>query len=319
MELVPIIYHPFFAHHLTGIGHPECPQRCEVIVNALSKQGLLTKENMFTPLLASLDEVLLCHDKSYVEIVQNNVAIAKRSQAINGEYTLSTGDVQICPDSLDVALFACGAALKAVEIVMEGFFKTAFCPIRPPGHHATTNQGMGFCIFNNVAIAARYAMKKYGLKRILIADWDLHHGNGTQEIFFSDSRVFYFSTHQSGIYPGTGFADERGYGNILNCPIAGGTGSRLNVLKAFQKQLIPAMHKFHPELVFISAGFDAHVDDPLGNLDLTTDDFRELTEILQGIALQHCEGRLISLLEGGYNLNALAECAVAHVKALSRG
>jgi len=316
MKHVPIVYHPDFALHLTGYGHPESPLRCQAIVDALSKQGLLTEKNLIVPERASLDEVALCHSRSYIDIVQNEIAAAKLLKAANGEYTLSTGDVQICPDSLDAALSACGAAIKAVDLIVEGTSNTAFCPVRPPGHHAESNRGMGFCIFNNAAIAARYAIQKYGLKRILIADWDLHHGNGTQEIFYNDPRVFYFSTHQSGIYPGTGQSDEIGCGNIMNCPIAGGRGSRLKVLKAFQEKLVPAMSSFQPEFIIISAGFDAHADDPLGNLDLTSDDFKELTQILRGIARQYSTGRLMSLLEGGYNLHALAECSVAHVKAL---
>jgi acetoin utilization deacetylase AcuC-like enzyme len=289
-----------------------------VIVEALSREGLLTEENTISPLPCSLEMLALCHVNSYIETVQNEIADLKKIPAAQGECSLSTGDVQICSDSLDVALLACGAALKAVDIVMEGYSNAVFCPVRPPGHHATSNQGMGFCIFNNAAIAARYAIQKYGLKRVLIADWDVHHGNGTQEIFFHDPAVFYFSTHQAGIYPGTGHLDEIGYGNIMNCPIEGGRGSRLAVLKAFHEKLVPAMQKFHPELVIISAGFDAHVDDPLGGMDLTTDDFAELTSILKDISRQYSKGRVISLLEGGYNLNALAQCAVAHVKVLEK-
>lgn len=317
VKKIPIIYHPNFLLHLTGPRHPEAPARCESIVDALKRQGLLENENLFLPLPASLEQIALCHKKSYTDLLMREISLVKEMQAITGEYTLSCGDVQICPESMDVALLACGAVLKAVELVMEGAQNRAFVIVRPPGHHATSSSGMGFCLFNNVAVAARFALQKYPLKRILIVDWDVHHGNGTQDIFYNDAQVFYFSTHQSGIYPGTGSEEEKGCGNILNCPIAGGPGSRQLVLKAFHEKLTGAMKSFQPELIFISAGFDGHYADPLGGFDLTADDFYELTEVVCQIANQYSGGRIVSVLEGGYNLNALAESAVSHVKALS--
>ncbi len=316
MQKIPIIYHPHFVKHLTGFGHPESPQRILAIADALAKNGLMDKNNTIIPQPAPLEVVSLCHENTYIALVQNEIAATKRLQLLQGECTLSTGDVQVCPHSLEAALLACGAAAKAVDLVMEGQYNTAFCLVRPPGHHATSKQGMGFCIFNNVAIAARYAIQKYGIKRVLIADWDVHHGNGTQEIFYHDPRVFYFSTHQANIYPGTGLVKEIGAGNIMNCPIEGGLGSRLKVLKAFKEKLIPAMQNFKPELIFISAGFDGHKDDPLGGFDLTDEDFRELTSIMQGVAKLYSHNKIISVLEGGYNLEALARCTVAHVKQL---
>jgi acetoin utilization deacetylase AcuC-like enzyme len=318
MQKVTIIHHSDCLKHLTGIGHPECPARYSVIIESLKRHRLLSDENSITPLPAPIDALLLCHSQEYLDTLAKDIAIASEIGALNGEYTLSTGDVQICPDSYGAALLAAGAVIKAVDTVMQGESACAFVPVRPPGHHATPDKGMGFCIFNNVAIGARYAIKKYGLKRILIVDWDVHHGNGTQDIFFNDPRVFYFSTHQQGIYPGTGSVEDKGCGNILNCPIPGGKGARLAVLAAFRQQLTKAMESFRPELIFISAGFDAHIADPLGGFDLVTEDFAELTCIMQTMAKQYASGRLISVLEGGYHLGALAESVVEHVKCLGK-
>jgi acetoin utilization deacetylase AcuC-like enzyme len=230
---------------------------------------------------------------------------------------LSTGDVVISTDSYLTALLAAGACITGVDEVFQQKAAHAFCLVRPPGHHACSSQGMGFCLFNNVAIACRYAMKKYGIARALIVDWDVHHGNGTQEIFDQDPSVFYFSTHQKGIYPATGAEEDTGINDTkMNCPIMAGSRARLDVLGAFQDKLLPAMHKFRPECVFISAGFDAHVQDPLGGLNLIEDDFAALTEIVSQIASAYAKNRIISVLEGGYHLNALASSVLAHIKAL---
>lgn len=316
MKNVSIIHHQAFLEHLTGRGHPESPARYQAVIDALKSHQLLTVENDITPQPASTKSILLCHSPQYLEVLTRDIAKTSNEDGIKGEFTLSTGDVQICPNSLNAALLAVGAVLKACDVVMQGESATAFCPIRPPGHHATSDKGMGFCIFNNVAIGARYAINMYGIRRVLIVDWDVHHGNGTQEIFYDDPQVFYFSTHQSGNYPGTGHADEIGCGNIFNCPIPGGYGSRLAVLSAFRRKLTEAMEKFKPQLIFISAGFDGHFADPLGGFDLNSDDFGELTRIMRTIAKKYASDRLISVLEGGYDLNALAESAVMHVKNL---
>ena len=306
--------------HLTGTGHPESPMRLSAILQALKASYLLTSETSLEPREASRKELLLCHTADYIDIVKENIRQTSLYGMTEGSFTLSTGDVQISPGSWEAALLAVGSVLEGIDAIMTGKAKNVFSAVRPPGHHACSNQGMGFCIFNNVAIGARYVQQKYGLKKVLIADWDVHHGNGTQEIFDEDPTVFYFSTHQEGIYPGTGLASEIGKGAAagtkLNFPIAPGTQSREKVLKAFQESLVRAMEIFRPEFVFISAGFDSHYADPLGAFNLTEQDFTELTYLLKEIADHYANGRLLSALEGGYNLGALAQCAVEHVKSL---
>ena len=206
-----------------------------------------------------------------------------------------------------------------MDAVVDRKAANAFCAVRPPGHHATPDRGMGFCLFNNVAIAARYAQKKYGIARVAIVDWDVHHGNGTQDIFYSDGSVFYFSTHQSPWYPGTGAANEtgegKGKGATLNCPFPAGSGTK-EILGAFQGKLIPAMRDFKPELVLLSAGFDSRLGDPLGQFTLSDADFADLTTLMLDVAHQYAGGRLVSVLEGGYSLTGLASASAAHVEAL---
>ncbi len=297
-----IIADPLFRDHITPMGHPESPQRYDVIVNAL--KGYTVQ----SPRDATKEDLLRCHSGSYIDLVKREVE--------EGNTTLSTGDVEISPKSYHVALRAAGAVLTAVDLVMSGKTKRVFCVVRPPGHHACSEQGMGFCLFNNIAIGATYAQEKYKIKRVLIVDWDVHHGNGTQEIFHADPSVFYFSTHQFPLYPGTGAADEKGAGTILNVPILVSETAREEVLRAYQETLRLEMEKFRPELVMISAGFDAHKDDPLGGLKLTTEDFVTLTQAVKEVADTYAQGRIISVLEGGYNLKAIAEAAKAHVDAL---
>jgi acetoin utilization deacetylase AcuC-like enzyme len=318
LEKTALIAEPFCLKHLTGYGHPESPLRYQAIDALLSSQGF---KNRVLPRQAKKEELLLCHTESYLETVEKDIQQCIQLKIIDGSYCLSTGDVQICPDSLQAALFSAGAALTGIDLVMEKKAKNAFSYLRPPGHHACSDKGMGFCLFNNAGIAARYAQKKYNLGRILIVDWDVHHGNGTQEIFDADPSVFYFSTHQKGLYPGTGSVEERGIGPAegtkLNFPLRPGPSSRLEVLAAFQGSLVAAMQNFQPEFVIISAGFDAHYLDPLGGFNLTEADFAELTSIVMQIADQYANGRIVSLLEGGYHFQGLALSALAHVKALS--
>ncbi len=209
--------------------------------------------------------------------------------------------------------------MAAVEAVVKGEAQTAFCLVRPPGHHATRDKGMGFCVLNNIALAAQYARRRLGIERVLIVDWDVHHGNGTQDIFYGDGGVFVFNTHQSPLYPGTGAARETGEGagkgTTLNCPFPAGSG-RAEILGAFETKLVPAMEIFRPELVLISAGFDSRGGDPLGGFKLTDQDFADLTRLVRSMADQTAEGRVVSLLEGGYDLSGLASAAAAHVRAM---
>lgn len=303
--------------HNTGPWHPEQPARTLVIEKTLTEAGLKTPLNTLKPRLALEDEVLLCHSRPYFELVRNEVNTLKNSPIVT---MLSTGDVPISSNSFDIALLATGGVLVAVDKIMNSPNSSVFCITRPPGHHACATRGMGFCLFNNVAIGARYAQQRYGLQRILIVDWDVHHGNGTQEIFYADPSVFYFSTHERDLYPGTGTESEVGEGPgkgfTLNCPIFPGAKSRLEVLQSFEVLLQEKMQIFQPELIFISAGFDAHEADPLGHFNLTDRDFFDLTKSVQKIAKKYSSGRIVSILEGGYNLTALASSVLEHAKGL---
>ncbi len=313
---------PISLRHLTGWGHPESPSRYASICFALESAGLKTPQNTLIPRAASLEELSLCHTPEYISVVEDDFRKLNALGITDGSYTLSTGDVQISPGSWEAALKAVGAVLESADAIFSGKVKHVFNVVRPPGHHACRSQGMGFCIFNNIAIGARYAQQKYSIQRVLIVDWDVHHGNGTQDIFDDDPSVFYFSTQQKGIYPGTGKVEDKGigkaYGTKLNIPIDVSARSRLDVLEAFGAPLQEAMKTFKPELVMISAGFDAHRDDPLGGLNLTENDFADLTRLMVQIANQYGEGRIISVLEGGYDLEAIAASAVAHVKGLNQ-
>lgn len=307
-----VVYDQVYQRHLTGPGHPERPARCEVIINALSEKALEGQLLRLKPHPARKEDMLACHKAEYLATVKRDIAAGNRR--------LSTGDTAVSEHSLDAALHAAGGVLTAVDAVMESRIKNAFCVVRPPGHHATAGRGMGFCIFNNVAIAARYSQRRHKLGKVLIADWDVHHGNGTQDIFYEDGTVFYFSTHQSPWYPGTGAEDETGKGKgkgcTLNCPLAAGAG-RKEIVGAFRERLVPAADQFRPDLVLVSAGFDSRAGDPLGRFMLADGDFAELTTIMLAIAREHAQSRVVSVLEGGYDLAGLASAAAAHVKALN--
>ena len=298
--------------HDTGPRHPERPERFDAVVNALESAGLIEGLTKIPPRLATDDELALCHTRGYVDLARRDITA--------GASHLSTGDTTIGPGSLKVALNAAGSVLQAVDAVMAGEVANAFCVLRPPGHHATPDRGMGFCIFNNVAVAARYAQQRHGVERVLIADWDVHHGNGTQDIFYEDPSVFFFSTHQSPWYPGTGRINEMGAGagrgTTVNCPFPSGAG-RDEILGAFRTKLLPAACRFRPDIVFISAGFDSRFGDPLGEFTLDDGDFRDLTSMIMKVAEGSAGRRLISVLEGGYNLDGLGSAAAAHVHALS--
>ena len=306
-----LVFSPVYAEHLTGADHPERPDRVTAIIDRLARDGLLDRAVTIEPRPAGDAELLRCHAADYLQVVAADVAA--------GRSRLSTGDTPLSARSLEVARLAAGGVLAAVDAVFAGRVRNAFAVVRPPGHHATPDRGMGFCLFDNVALAARHAQAVHGARRVLIADWDVHHGNGTQDIFYADGTVLFFDTHQHPLYPGTGLGSERGRGRgeglILNHPFPAGAG-REQVVTAFRERLVPAAEAFAPDLVLVSAGFDSRIDDPLGGFRLTDDDFAALTTIMMEIAARHCGGRLVSTLEGGYNLAGLASAAAAHVRAL---
>ncbi|OGV73115.1 MAG: histone deacetylase [Lentisphaerae bacterium RIFOXYB12_FULL_65_16] len=307
-----LVYDPVYKEHVPGFGHPECPDRLEAVRQGIDDAVPKEKLVAVTPRDATDAELAICHTDEYVARVKHDIT--------GGCGTLSTGDTDICPRSLAAAVRAAGGAMAAVDAVFAGTVRNAFCAVRPPGHHATPDRGMGFCIFNNVAIAARHAQKTHGVERVLIVDWDVHHGNGTQDIFYDDPSVFYFSTHQWPAYPMTGLPNERGVGKgegfTLNCPVPAGAG-RKEILGAFQEALLPAMRSFKPEFVLISAGFDAREADLVGNLRLKDQDFADLTDIMLQIAADSAKDRIVSVLEGGYWLPGLATATGAHVRRLA--
>jgi len=300
-----------FRDHLYGRDHPECPARYSVIMGALADSDITPKLTRIPARDAGGDELALCHTADYLRVAQHDV--------VSGRPYLSTGDTDITPNSWDVAVRAVGGVLNAVDAVCRGDLDNAFCAVRPPGHHANAARGMGFCLFNNVAIAARHAQRRHGVERVMIVDWDVHHGNGTQDIFYEDPSVFFFSSHQWPLYPGTGRADETGEGpgegSTMNFPFPAGAG-RKEILGALEASLIPAAADFRPQLLLISAGFDSRIGDPLGRFTLTDRDFADLTRAIMGIADQYAEGRVVSLLEGGYNLDGIGPAAASHVSTL---
>lgn len=306
---IGVHYDAIYEEHDTGPHHPESAHRYKVLREALSKLP-----ELFVRLArrtATVDEILLAHDKAYHDLVVREVnALADQ---------LSTGDTVVCKDSYDVVREATGALLSAADSIMKGALDSAFCAVRPPGHHALAARGMGFCIFNHIAITARYLQKKHGLEKVAIIDWDIHHGNGTEAIFIDDPSVLYISTHQDGIYPGTGHPDVRGKGKArgtnLNLPLPRASDGKL-ALKVWDRHITAAIDKFEPDFLLISAGFDARKDDPIGGLNWDDDTFAEMTRRCVMHATKHCKGRILSMLEGGYNPEGLALASVAHVKAL---
>ena len=306
-----VFHHPLCLKHLAGRRHPERPERLEAVLQALRTAAFCDRIGFPATRPAAEEDILLAHSRDYLWRVKREVA--------EGRDQLSTGDTALSPDSLAAALAAAGAVVAAVDAVLGGGARNAFCAVRPPGHHASADRGMGFCVFNNIAIGARHALRRRDLRRVLIADWDVHHGNGTQDLFYSDGSVLFFDTHQAPWYPGTGSESEIGEGKakglIINRPFPAGAGRR-EVLGAFREVLVPAAERFRPELVMISCGFDSRIGDPLGQFKLTDQDFADLTEVVLEIAGRHAGGRLVSVLEGGYALEGLAAAVTAHVERL---
>lgn len=302
-----VFTHPACLAHDTGLGHPECADRLRAVLRSLEQEDFTYLDRREAP-RASLEQIARVHGSGFVTALLEHIPE-------NGLRHLD-GDTVVSPDSGEAALRAAGAVCAAVDAVIEGSLRTAFCAVRPPGHHAEPDQAMGFCLFNNVAVGALQARSVHGLGRIAVVDFDVHHGNGTQAVFGADPQLFYASTHQWPLYPGTGSFKERGaHGNVLNLPLSPGAGS-IEFRTVMQQQLLPALDAFAPELVLISAGFDAHADDPLANLNLIDADYAWATEKLCQVANRHAKGRVVSTLEGGYNLDALARSAALHVKAL---
>ncbi len=306
-----LVYSEQYLNHVTPPGHPESPRRAEVVMKGLEDAGLTERLEKLQPRAATQAEITRCHTPQYFEIAKSDVQ--------RGLSDLSTGDTNICDRSFDIALLAAGGIIAAVDAVVEDKVKNAFCVVRPPGHHATPVKGMGFCLFNNIAIGARHAQAQHKIGKVLIADWDVHHGNGTQDIFYQDGSVLFFDTHQSPWYPGTGDASEtgsgRGLGCIMNNPFPAGAG-RAEIFGVFEKRLIDAANKFKPELVMLSAGFDSRAGDPLGHFLLEDQDFIDLTKIILHIAEEYAGGRLVAVLEGGYNLRGLMKAATATVRTM---
>lgn len=298
--------HPACLDHDPGAGHAESPARLRAVLRALDDPRFAGCERSEAP-RASRGQLLRVHAATHLDHVFSRAPVAGNIQL--------DPDTLMSPGSLEAALRAAGAACAAVDAVCTGDALRAFCAVRPPGHHATRDAVMGFCLFNNVAVAAAHALAAHGLQRVAVIDFDVHHGNGTQDIFWHDPRVLYASSHQMPLYPGTGAASECGDGNIANAPLPPGAGSA-EFRAAWGALLLPAIDRFQPQLVLISAGFDAHASDPLAQLRLATDDYTWITRRLVELADRHAGGAIVSALEGGYDLVALAECTSAHVAAL---
>lgn len=310
-----IYTHPACLQHDTGAGHPESPARLRAVLEALDDCRFADIARSEAP-RASNKQLLRVHDVQYLaRIFGEAPGIEAREIVSPSDILRLDPDTVMSPGSLQAALRAAGAVCKAIDDIMDGMTRRAFCAVRPPGHHATRDTAMGFCIFNNVAVAATHALEQHGLERVAIIDFDVHHGNGTQDIFWNEPRVEYLSSHQMPLYPGTGSRNERGVGNIVNAPLPPGADSH-EFRAAWDEILLPALDAHRPQLLLISAGFDAHRNDPLAQLQLDTGDYAWITQRLCALADTHAQGRVVSVLEGGYDLMALRECTAAHVSSM---
>ena len=305
-----LISHPACLNHLTPPGHPERPDRLRAIEQALETEKFQALAREQAP-MAQLETVALVHPMDYAELIRD---ASPREGMVRID-----ADTAMSPGSFEAALRCVGGAVLAIDEVMTKKADNAFVATRPPGHHAETTRAMGFCLFNNAAIAARHAQKKHGIERVAIVDFDVHHGNGSQDIFWADKSVMYCSTHEMPLYPGTGSTGERGeHGTIVNAPLSAGNGGK-EFREAMETAILPRLRGFKPELLIISAGFDAHARDPLANLNLVEADYTWVTRTLMDVADESADGRIVSLLEGGYDLEGLSRSVAAHVTALMHG
>ncbi len=313
MKRVAYVYHPDYLLHSPPFEHPESPERLLAIDDHLRSSGLLERMLRITPDYADDEDVLRVHDKAYLHQVE--------TACRRGDLTLDAGDTYLNRHSYVTALLSAGGAIAGSGAVASGEADRAFCAIRPPGHHAGRGEGMGFCLINNIAVAARHLQHRHGVGKVLIVDWDVHHGNGTQNIFYDDPSVFFFSIHEhpTFLYPGTGRRWEigtgQGEGTTLNTPMAPGAGDD-EYRATFEQLLLPAVERFRPEIVLVSAGFDAHRDDPLADIQLTDEGFRFMTRTVVELAEQYCGGKVVSLLEGGYEIASLTSCIEIHIREL---
>lgn len=304
--MLQLYTHAVCLQHDPGPGHAESPARLRAVLKALDQDRFAVIDRVEAP-RATREQLLRVHTADHIDRI---LSITPDDETVRLDE-----DTFMSPASAEAGLRAAGALVAAVDAVMKGSANRAFCAVRPPGHHATSDTAMGFCLFNNVAVAAAHAMAAHGLKRVAIADFDVHHGNGTQDIFQREPRVLFLSSHQSPLYPGTGSVEEKGVGNVINAPLSPGDGS-YEFRELWDGILLPRLHAFKPQLLLISAGFDAHRNDPLADIRLQTEDYAWITERLVDVARTHADGRVVSTLEGGYDLTALAASASAHVAAL---
>lgn len=311
MEKLTVYSHTDCLSKDNGLNHPERKERLETILSSIKEIDEPLIEIKEAP-LADFDDINLVHPQYFLDDLFSMIP----DLGLVGVEKEPYADTLLCVNSKDAILRSCGAGIAAANDLIDGTNKRLFCAVRPPGHHAETTRANGFCFVNNVAVTARYLQTRFNLKKIAIIDFDVHHGNGTQEIFYSDDSVFYGSIHEHPLFPGTGLENETGVGNIFNAPISAGTNSE-DFLEIFSNKILKNVDKFKPEIILISAGFDAHKRDPLASINLESEDYYSLTKSIVEIANRHCNGRVISFLEGGYDLLALSECIKAHLKGLS--
>ena len=317
-----LIYDPIFLEHLTPPKHPDRPQRLEMAIKVLEALDWLQRDGLvqIPPREATEDELAAVHDRAYIrQIKEVAEEVAREAQQGGRKTRFFATDTYISAQSYAAAIKAAGAPLTAIDAIMSGEVDNAYCLVRPPGHHALPDEAMGFCLFNNVAVAAQYALERHGLERVMIIDYDVHHGNGIQDIFYTDPRVLYFSVHQAPFYPGTGHSDERGegagLGTTINVPLPATVGYEVYE-PVFRQVMAHAADRFDPQLILVSAGFDAHWNDPLGQMNLSTAGFAQLTKIIIDLAQTLCNGRLVMVQEGGYNLDVMGSAVATCINLL---